>query len=182
MGGLDGAKSSGLVKPGEWNRFKLTVVGSHVELQINGKPAWKADGVEAPTGYIGLQAEVPGGGQFEFRNIVVTELAHRSLFNGRDLAGWEGAGKDAALCWKTEDGTLLCTGKRGPWLRSKGEYADFNLRLDYKIKPEGNSGVYVRVPKDGNHHGKASGVEIQVLDGRATKYSKLKAYQYTGGV
>jgi hypothetical protein len=71
---LKEARSEGMTKPGEWNHFKLTVVGTTAALEINGKPAWKADGVEAPTGYIAIQAEVPGGGQFLFRNIKITEL------------------------------------------------------------------------------------------------------------
>ncbi|MFZ2644105.1 MAG: family 16 glycoside hydrolase, partial [Verrucomicrobiia bacterium] len=69
------AKSQGLIKPGEWNCFKLTVRGTQAALEINGKPAWKADGLEGPKeGYIGVQAEVPGGGQHRFRNIYITEL------------------------------------------------------------------------------------------------------------
>jgi hypothetical protein len=71
---LPAARSKGLTKPGEWNHFKLTVVGTTAELEINGKPAWKADGVKDPSGYIGLQAEIPGGGQFLFRNIRLLEL------------------------------------------------------------------------------------------------------------
>ena len=72
---LKGAKSEGLVKDGQWNRFKLTVRGSKASLEINGKPAWEADGLGEPaTGYIALQAEVPGGGQYRFRNIYLTEL------------------------------------------------------------------------------------------------------------
>jgi hypothetical protein len=71
---LPTAHSEGLTKPGDWNRFRLTVVGATAALEINGKPAWKADGVKTPTGYIALQAEIPGGGQFLFRNIRVCEL------------------------------------------------------------------------------------------------------------
>lgn len=71
---LPGAKSSGLTKAGEWNRFKLTVKGTKAELEINGKPAWKADGLKDPTGKLSLQAEVPGGGQFLFRNIRLQKL------------------------------------------------------------------------------------------------------------
>lgn len=65
------AASTGLYKNGEWNSFKLTVVGSKAELELNGKPAWLVDGVEAAEGYIGLQSEVTLGGQFEFRNIKI---------------------------------------------------------------------------------------------------------------
>lgn len=71
---LPTARSKGLTKPGEWNHFRLTVVGTKAELVINGKPAWKADGVKTPSGYIALQAEIPGGGPFLFRNIRIKEL------------------------------------------------------------------------------------------------------------
>lgn len=75
VGGLEGAKSKGLFKKGEWNFFKMTVRGTKVEMEINGKPAWKADGLQGPKeGFIGLQAEIPGGGQCLFRNIYITEL------------------------------------------------------------------------------------------------------------
>ena len=72
---LKGATSQGLCKNGEWNSFKLTVRGATAQMEINGKPAWKVTGVEGPEySFIGLQAEVPGGGQFRFRNIYITEL------------------------------------------------------------------------------------------------------------
>ena len=73
--GLKGAKSQGLFKNGEWNSFKLTVRGTTVEMEINGKPAWKADGLEGPkNGFISLQSEVAGGGQCLFRNLFITEM------------------------------------------------------------------------------------------------------------
>ena len=73
--GLEGATSTGLIKPREWNSFKLTVKGDKAELQINGKDAWKAQGLADPaSGYIAIQAEVPTGGQHRFRNIYITEL------------------------------------------------------------------------------------------------------------
>jgi len=68
---LKGAASKGLFKPGQWNRFKLTVAGTAAAMEINGKPAWKADGLKKESGYISLQAEVPGGGQFLFRKIFI---------------------------------------------------------------------------------------------------------------
>jgi len=75
VGGIEGASSKGLLKDREWNKFKLTVNGSKISLQINGKDAWKADGLEdLEAGFIAIQAEVPGGGQHYFRNIFITEL------------------------------------------------------------------------------------------------------------
>jgi hypothetical protein len=72
---LEEARSEGLVKPGQWNKFKLTVQGTKVSLEMNGSTAWNAEGLGEPTkGFIALQAEVPGGGQYRFRNIYLTKL------------------------------------------------------------------------------------------------------------
>ena len=75
VGGIEGAKSEGQSKDGEWNKYTLTVKGSTLALEINGKKAWKADGLGEPkVGYIAIQAEVPMGGQYRFRNVYITEL------------------------------------------------------------------------------------------------------------
>jgi len=107
---------------------------------------------------------------------------YRPLFDGRSLAGWEGGGQSAEKCWKVEEGTIVCTGEKGPWLRSLEQFDDFNLRLEYKLKPGGNSGAYIRVPENGNHHGDGAGIEVQILDDAADRYRTLKAYQYTGSL
>jgi len=187
IGNLPGATSAGLVKDGEWNSFDITVIEDRIKLLINGQPAYDASGIKNRTGYIGFQIEVPKGGQFLVKNVTVKELGYASLFNGKDLAGWEGAGAAAADCWLVEEGLLVCNGKKGPWIRSDKEYGDFNLRFDYQVSVGGNSGVYVRVPKDGNHHRKdeteaAAGFEVQVLDDTAPQHAKLKDYQYCGSV
>ena len=62
-----------LVKPGDWNHFRLVVVGKTAELLINGKQAWKIGNLHPATGLIGLQCEVPGGGQFLVRNVRISQ-------------------------------------------------------------------------------------------------------------
>ncbi|MHC4166496.1 MAG: 3-keto-disaccharide hydrolase [Planctomycetota bacterium] len=75
IGDLKEARSEGLVKVGQWNKFKLTVRGTEASLEMNGKSAWQADGLGEPKeGFIALQAEVPGGGKHRFRSIYLTEL------------------------------------------------------------------------------------------------------------
>ena len=185
---LEGAKARpDQVKAGQWNTLRLSVTGKQINLDINGQPAWKASGVTVPTGHLGLQAEVAEGSSVAFRDLTVTELTHRSMFNGRDLSGWEPGAGTEATSWTVEDGLLVCNGKKGPWLRSSEQYGDFNMRLDYKLLPGGNSGVYVRVPKNGDHRGasanqKVAGVEIQILDDQSPRYTNLKDYQYCGSV
>ncbi len=68
------ARSEGLAKAGEWNEMKLTCIGTKARLEFNGKVAWEAEGLEQEQGIIALQAETPGGGQFEFKDIYLTEL------------------------------------------------------------------------------------------------------------
>ncbi|HLQ43560.1 MAG TPA: DUF1080 domain-containing protein, partial [Planctomycetaceae bacterium] len=187
IGNLPGAESEGLVKVGEWNSFDITVVGDKVTMVINGQPAYSVGGIMEPVGHVGIQVEVPKGGQFLLRNLRITEFGFSSLFNGQDLTGWEGAGQDASTCWKVEDGLLICTGQKGPWLRSCAEYGNYSLRLDYLLAGGGNSGVYVRVPKDGNHHREndtlpPAGFEVQVLDDDAPQYATLKDFQYSASI
>lgn len=179
---------SGLVKPaGEWNTFVIRVLGDAVSLTINGQPAYTVAGLQARQGHIGFQIEVPHGGQFLIRHVRLTEWGYRPLFNGRDLSGWSGAGGAGEACWRVEEGCLVCTGDKGPWLRSLEEFDDFHLRLEYLVAPGGNSGVYVRVPADGNHHRNhdqepPAGFEVQILDDSAPQYATLKPYQYSASV
>lgn len=81
------------------------------------------------------------------------------MFNGIDFSGWH-----AAEHWVVQDGVIHCTGERGGpgWLRSKLMYEDFILRLEYKISPKGNSGVFLRAPLVGRQS--QIGMEIQIRD------------------
>ncbi|HUQ72660.1 MAG TPA: DUF1080 domain-containing protein [Planctomycetaceae bacterium] len=188
IGSLPGANFQGLIKKGDWNRFHLRVIGDTVALTVNGTAAYKVGGLAQPQGYVGFQIEVPKGGPFQIRNVSLTELDYQPLFNGVDLAGWQGGGAPAEVCWKVEDGLLVCTGeKKGPWLRTEKEYGDFNLRFEYLVSEGGNSGVYVRVPEDGLHHRDndtlpPAGFEVQLLDDADPQYAKLKDYQYSASV
>jgi len=74
IGGVDKAKAAGLYKPGAWNHYKLTVKGETAELDFNGEKAWTRGGIKPAKGHLCLQAEVPGGGQFLFKNITIIDL------------------------------------------------------------------------------------------------------------
>ena len=73
-----------------------------------------------------------------------------ALFNGRDLEGWhiylKDADADPKNVWKVQDGTIWCTGNPTGFLRTKEEYSDFKLILEWRWpeKP-GNSGVLLRM-------------------------------------
>src|SRR5262249_23694529 len=68
-----------------------------------------------------------------------------ALFGGKSLDGWQLVGSKKER-WKAEKGLLVCTGGGGGWLMSKKEYADFELKLEYRLAKMGNSGVAIRSP------------------------------------
>ena len=74
IGGFKDGKNTVATKQGDWNKFELSVKGSKASLRVNGKSSWQVDGITEPQGWIAIQAEVPGGGQFLFRNVQIKEL------------------------------------------------------------------------------------------------------------
>lgn len=89
-----------------------------------------------------------------------------ALFNGRDIKDWTGgltrdpkeiaglsteerAKWDAEMTkgvdehWRVDNGELVSDGK-DPFLATKRDYGDFEMWVDWKIGPKGDSGIYVR--------------------------------------
>jgi hypothetical protein len=104
-----------------------------------------------------------------------------ALFNGKDLKGWKVLGGKLSK-WGADPraGLLFVKGSGGGWLLTEKEYADFELRLEYKVPVNGNSGVALRAPFRG--HTSKDGIEIQILDDNGPAYKKLKPWQYTGSI
>ncbi len=104
----------------------------------------------------------------------------RSLFNGKDLTGWQGM-QGPADNWGVKDGILTCTGGKGAhWLATKEEFSDFDLSLEFKLPVNGNSGVFIRAPRVGTPY--VDGMEIQLLDDYGEKWKNLKPDQFTGAI
>jgi hypothetical protein len=102
------------------------------------------------------------------------------LFNGKNLDGLALYANKDEPNWIVEDGLLICTGKGSGWIGTTRDYADYELRLEYRLPEAGNSGVYLRAPTMG--HISREGMEIQLLDDDHPKYAKLHFYQYTGAL
>ena len=95
-------------------------------------------------------------GQASF--IFAAEEGFKSLFNGKDLAGWAGRPQH----WSVEDGAITGrTTKEHPaqgnnfLIWTNGTVSDFELRLSYKIVPDNtngfaNSGIQYRSRDFGN--------------------------------
>jgi hypothetical protein len=66
-----------------------------------------------------------------------------SLFNGKDLTGWQPIGNVANNHWVVENGLLINQAK-GANLRSKDTYTDFKVHFEVNCPDLANSGFYLR--------------------------------------
>lgn len=83
----------------------------------------------------------------------------KSLFNGKDLTGWNQHGTEK---WYVENGELICESgpdKQYGYLSTDKAYKNFILKLDFKLEANGNSGVFIRSGIEGT---KISGWQIEV--------------------
>jgi hypothetical protein len=87
----------------------------------------------------------------------------RSLFDGRTTAGWRGYKRaDMPRGWQVVDGALTRVERAGD-IVTADEFGDFELALEWKISPGGNSGIMYRVTEDADATYE-TGPEMQVLD------------------
>ncbi len=100
------------------------------------------------------------------------------LFNGENLDGWDVIGEPDS--WGVEDGILYTDGVGSGWLSTTAVYDDFVIELEYRVPEGGNSGVFIRAPREGNPA--YQGLEIQILDDYAEIYAELQPWQYTGSI
>jgi hypothetical protein len=97
----------------------------------------------------------------------------RALFNGTSLAAFRGYKTDTMPSgWSIVDGTLTKSGGVGD-LVTRDKFADFELSFDWKLGPEGNSGVMYRVTEEYDHP-YWSGPEYQLLDDAGAPDGKLR--------
>ncbi|MCF8381611.1 MAG: DUF1080 domain-containing protein [Bacteroidales bacterium] len=90
-----------------------------------------------------------------------------SLFNGIDLSGWRSFHSDTIEGWTVEDSCLTALGKGGDLggdIISTDKFENFILELEWKIEPEGNSGIMFHVLEDGYKTTYETGPEYQLID------------------
>ncbi len=87
------------------------------------------------------------------------------LFDGTSLAGWRGfRAEHAPDSWKVADGAIHFSpdGERGDIITDR-QFENFELMLEWKISPNGNSGIFYRVSEEADRIWEVA-PEMQVLD------------------
>jgi hypothetical protein len=165
---------------GEWNRFRILMVGARVSVWLNDllvvdhaimENYYDRQTPVPKTGPIQLQTH---GGEIRWRNIFLREIpgeeANRilagkgtagfePLFNGRDFTGWAGPVDN----YEIKDGAIVCQPEKGGTIYTREEYGDFAVRLEFRLPKGGNNGLAIRYPGQGDT-AYVGMCELQVLD------------------
>lgn len=138
------------VTSGEWTQLAILNTGRH------------GSGAIFYNNEIYFAAGSPNQGGGNLNSIEKFSQCHnwQSLFNGKDLSGWEvkctQADKEKNF-WTIENGNILCKSIGSNthnyiWLQTKEEFDNFELRLKFQVSRanKGNSGVQFRSRYDEN--------------------------------
>ena len=108
-----------------------------------------------------------------------------SLFDGKTLNGWHSFNKTGTIQnWAIEDGAMVCLGAaadaNGGDIVTNSAYENFELKWEWKITKEGNSGVMYHVIEDPKYTAPyQTGPEYQMIDD-VDFPQKLEDWQKTG--
>jgi len=103
------------------------------------------------------------------KNATSTDAGYTSLFDGKKLNGWRTYQNKPANSWNVKDGVIYCKGSstdktdRRADLITNDVYENFDLKLDWKISPQGNSGIMYMVTEE-YPTAYLSGPEYQIID------------------
>jgi hypothetical protein len=111
-----------------------------------------------------------------------TDTGWVSLFDGSTLNGWHAFGQTGVGKWAVDSGVIhlsaAAKGEDGD-LVTNDSFANFDLKLDWKISKAGNSGIlfYVQDDKPKYQDTYKTGPEMQVLDDKRHEDRKLPSHR-----
>jgi len=114
-----------------------------------------------------------------------------TLFDGKNLDQWEG---DGSANFQIANGSLMAVDKKDPkavasYLVSKESFKDFELRAEFWVSDDANSGIYIRCT-DPAHVSSKTAYEANIFDtrpeasggtGALVDVAKVTAKYKTGG-
>lgn len=111
------------------------------------------------------------------------DQGYQLLFDGKSMDEWRTYQNKPAGSWSVDSGALHCWGNDANHggvtadLVTKKQFENFDLSLDWKISPKGNSGILYMVTED-SPYSFQSGPEYQIIDDKNYP-EKLEDWQHT---
>ena len=110
------------------------------------------------------------------------------LFDGKSFKGWHKYGGDpVGSAWKIKDGYFFLDSSikdngaivNGGDIVTDREFVNFHLRMEWKIAPGGNSGIFFYVNEDKTKYNWPweTGIEVQVLDNDGHPEGKVNTHR-----
>lgn len=152
--------AKGAVAPlteGRMHRAVLRRTGGEVAITIGDQEVCKAAISSDRRFGLGLAAT---GESVVVADLCVEEPEGEPIFNGKDLTGWWTPGDIAG--WAAENGSIVRTTGDRNFLRTRRDFGNFTLSLEYRIAKGGNSGIGIRTPQAG--WPSSDGMELQIYD------------------
>jgi serine/threonine protein kinase len=100
------------------------------------------------------------------------------LFNGKDLTGWTVTG---APSWGVQGGVLKVTGTERGYLFTDKKFSDFELEIEFRVPPRGNSGLLFWVPSMAQFDIKNK-LEVQICDDFGAPGGEQRPDRLTGAI
>jgi hypothetical protein len=172
---------------GEWNKFRILMVGSRASVWLNEKLVvdhailenfYDRKSPVPARGPVQLQTH---GGEIRWRNVFLREIGaeeankilsgrggegFKAAWNGKDFGGWAGPVDQ----YEVVDGGIVCKKGKGGTIYWNEELSDFVARMEFKLPPGGNNGLAIRYPGSGDT-AYVGMTECQVLD---DNYEKVR--------
>lgn len=137
------AAKPGARKPEAWQSAVITAEGDHLTVVLDGEKLVDTHSSKYARGVIGFQRGEPQR-KVEFRNVCLKPRGQKSIFNGKDLSGWQVLPGHKSIYSVTPAGELNVKNGNGD-IQTAGQWADFCLQLDVISNgPHLNSGVFFR--------------------------------------
>ncbi|MHC4631655.1 MAG: 3-keto-disaccharide hydrolase [Planctomycetota bacterium] len=117
-----------------------------------------------------------------------------SIFDGKTLSGWRAVPRESASDWSVRNGAIVglgSTNRLSYLVGSDNNLTDFELKLSYRLRTEGNSGVEIRSrldvtrkrPFEGYHADLGHvGIGPQILGAWDFHFAKRKEYPCDRGM
>lgn len=111
-----------------------------------------------------------------------------SLFNGKDLTGWQFSTPEAKAAWSAKDGVISCTGEPTGFIRTEASHKNYTLSFDWRWSGEkiGNSGLLLHAGETPEGKAWPVSIEAQLESGNAGDFwsigSKIEATGKNTGI
>ena len=144
---------AGYYKEKDWNEYTVVCRGNHIIQYLNGFQTMELIDDDPKgrmmDGLIAFQLHAGPPMTIDFKDIRIKHLpGHfgeaKRLFNGENLDGWTFSSDKLKETWGVKDGIMTNAGRPGGYIRTKADFTNYILRLQWRHMGKGNGGVLLR--------------------------------------